>query len=89
LEKKRAIKRCGPNPLIPAAVVAVETERVGRMRVLVFDVHGRMVRVLANEAKLTMPVDRVPTNQDFVFGGAVSPFNFFSCCGGKTLRKTA
>ncbi|MEK7347252.1 MAG: putative Ig domain-containing protein [Candidatus Eisenbacteria bacterium] len=49
-EQKRAIKRCGPNPLNPEAVVAVETERDGRLRVLVFDVHGRMVRVLANEA---------------------------------------
>lgn len=49
-EQKRAIKRCGPNPLNPEAVVAVETERDGRLRVLVFDVQGRMVRVLANEA---------------------------------------
>ncbi len=49
-EQKRAIKRCGPNPLNPEAVVAVETERDGRLRVLVFDVHGRMVRLLANEA---------------------------------------
>ncbi|HEY6573135.1 MAG TPA: putative Ig domain-containing protein [Candidatus Eisenbacteria bacterium] len=49
-EKKRAIKRCGPNPLNPEAVVAVETEQEGRLRVMVFDVHGRMVRVLANEA---------------------------------------
>ena len=49
-EKKRAIKRCGPNPLNPEAVVAIETELPGRLRVMVFDVHGRMVRVLANEA---------------------------------------
>lgn len=48
-EKKRAIKRCGPNPLNPEAVVAVETEQAGRLRVMVFDVQGRMVRVLANE----------------------------------------
>ncbi|HEU4724176.1 MAG TPA: Ig-like domain-containing protein [Candidatus Eisenbacteria bacterium] len=49
-EKKRAIKRAGPNPLNPEAVIAVETETPGRLRVMVFDVHGRMVRVLANEA---------------------------------------
>lgn len=49
-EKKRAIKRCGPNPLNPEAIVAVETEQAGRLRVMVFDVNGRMVRVLANEA---------------------------------------
>lgn len=49
-EKKRAIKRSGPNPLNPEAMIAVETDVPGRLRMMVFDVHGRMVRVLANEA---------------------------------------
>jgi hypothetical protein len=49
-DKKRAIKRCGPNPLNPEAVVEVETDTDGRLRVMVFDVSGRMVRVLHDEA---------------------------------------
>ncbi|HSQ59054.1 MAG TPA: putative Ig domain-containing protein [Acidobacteriota bacterium] len=49
-DKKRAIKRCGPNPLNPEAVVEVETDTEGRLRVMVFDVSGRMVRVLHDEA---------------------------------------
>jgi len=48
-EKKRAIKRCGPNPLNPEATVSIETEQPGRLRVMVFDVQGRMVRVLLDE----------------------------------------
>jgi len=48
-EKKRAIKRCGPNPLNPMASVAIESEQPGRLRVMVFDVQGRMVRRLLND----------------------------------------
>jgi hypothetical protein len=49
-EKPRAIKRCGPNPLNPEATVSIETTLPGRLRVMVFDVQGRMVRVLLDEA---------------------------------------
>jgi hypothetical protein len=49
-DKKRAIKRCGPNPLNPEATVEVVTAAEGRLRVMVFDVSGRMVRVLAEES---------------------------------------
>jgi hypothetical protein len=49
-EKKRAIKRCGPNPLNPMASVAIETEQPGRLRVMVFDIQGRMVRRLLDDA---------------------------------------
>jgi len=45
--QERAIKRVGPNPLNPEAIVEIETSTEGRLRVMVFDVHGRMVRVLA------------------------------------------
>lgn len=53
------------------------------------NVTGTTWNVLANQAKLTMPIDRVPANQDFVFGGAVSAFSFFNVGGGRTFRKTA
>jgi len=50
-DRRRAIRRVGPNPLNPEAIVEIETERPGRLRVMVFDVHGRMVRVLAEETE--------------------------------------
>jgi len=62
-EKKRAIKRCGPNPLNPEATVSIETELPGRLRVMVFDVQGRMVRVLLDDANA--PAGR----RDVIFNG--------------------
>jgi hypothetical protein len=49
-EKPRAIKRAGPNPLNPEATVSIRVDTPGRVRVMVFDVNGRMVRLLLNEA---------------------------------------
>lgn len=50
---------------------------------------GTTWNVLAAEAILIDPFNRTPTNQDWVFGGAIGPSGFFSLAGGRTLRKTA
>ena len=76
-EKKRAIKRCGPNPLNPEATVAIETEQPGRLRVMVFDVQGRMVRVLLDEANSPAGTREVTFNGKDTRGGALRAGRYF------------
>lgn len=51
-ERKGVIKRVGPNPLNPEAVVTVVTEKDGPLRIRVFDVNGRLARTLLNEGNV-------------------------------------
>lgn len=46
------VKKVGPNPLNPEAVVTVLTPQDGGLRVRVFDARGRMVRLLMDEANV-------------------------------------
>lgn len=47
--ERGVIKKVGPNPLNPEAVVTVLTPQDGRLRVRVFDASGRMVRLLMDQ----------------------------------------
>lgn len=47
--ERGVIKKVGPNPLNPEAVVTVLTTSAGRLRVRVFDASGRMVRLLMDQ----------------------------------------
>lgn len=47
-ENLRALKRVGPNPMNPQAVLTVDVPRAGRLRVRVFDLNGRLLRTLVN-----------------------------------------
>ncbi|HET9952311.1 MAG TPA: Ig-like domain-containing protein [Candidatus Eisenbacteria bacterium] len=76
-EKKRAIKRCGPNPLNPEATVAIETEQPGRLRVMVFDVQGRMVRLLLDEANAPAGTREVTFNGKDNRGRALRAGRYF------------
>jgi hypothetical protein len=49
-ERPRALKRVGPNPLNPEAVLSIHMARDGRLRVRVYDVTGRLVRTLVDDA---------------------------------------
>lgn len=48
--ERGVIKKVGPNPLNPEAVVTVLTPSDGSLRVRVFDARGRMVRLLLDDA---------------------------------------
>jgi hypothetical protein len=76
-EKKRAIKRCGPNPLNPEATVAIETDLPGRLRVMVFDVQGRMVRVLLDEANAPAGLREVTFNGKDTRGRSLRAGRYF------------
>jgi hypothetical protein len=76
-EKKRAIKRCGPNPLNPEATVSIETELPGRLRVMVFDVQGRMVRVLLDESNAPAGMRDVTFNGKDTRGRALRAGRYF------------
>ncbi len=45
-EPKKVIRRVGPNPLNPEAVITVAMPQAGRLRVRVFDMMGRLVRTV-------------------------------------------
>jgi hypothetical protein len=45
-EPKKVIRRVGPNPLNPQAVITVAMPTAGRLRVRVFDLNGRLVRTV-------------------------------------------
>ncbi len=45
-ERKRAIKRMGPNPLNPEAVITIHLEQQSFLKVRIFDLSGRLVRTL-------------------------------------------
>ena len=45
-EPKKVIRRVGPNPLNPEAVITVAMPTAGRLRVRVFDMMGRLVRTV-------------------------------------------
>lgn len=47
---RHALKRVGPNPMNPEAVLTVELASAGRLRVRVFDLRGRLVRTLLDSA---------------------------------------
>jgi hypothetical protein len=49
-----------PNPFNPAGVLSFETSRPGPLRVAIFDVQGRMVRVLMDTPALPMGRHAVP-----------------------------
>jgi PKD repeat protein len=49
-ERPRALKRVGPNPLNPEAVLSIHMARDGRLRVRIYDVTGRLVRTLVDDA---------------------------------------
>jgi hypothetical protein len=49
-ERARALKRVGPNPLNPEAVLSIHMAQDGRLRVRVYDVTGRLVRTLVDDA---------------------------------------
>lgn len=49
-----------PNPLNPAGVIAFETAAAGRVRVVVFDVRGRIVARLYEAANAAAGVHRIP-----------------------------
>ena len=49
-ERLRAIQKIGPNPLNPEAVLTVHQTQDGRLRVRVYDVTGRLVRTLVDDA---------------------------------------
>lgn len=40
----------GPNPLNPEAVLSIHMARDGRLRVRIYDVTGRLVRTLVDDA---------------------------------------
>jgi len=46
------IKKLGPNPLNPEAVVTVLTPQDGGLTIRVFDARGRMVRLLMDESNV-------------------------------------
>ena len=48
--ERGVIKKVGPNPLNPEAVVTVLTSQAGRLRVRVFDANGRLVRMVTDQA---------------------------------------
>jgi len=49
-ERPRALKRVGPNPLNPEAVLSIHMATDGRLRVRVYDVTGRLVRTLVDDS---------------------------------------
>jgi hypothetical protein len=49
-ERPRALRRVGPNPLNPEAVLSIHMARDGRLRVRIYDVTGRLVRTLVDDA---------------------------------------
>jgi len=49
-ERARALRRVGPNPLNPEAVLSIHMPQDGRLRVRVYDVTGRLVRTLVDDA---------------------------------------
>jgi len=51
-ESNGVIKRLGPNPLNPETAVSIVTSRDGRLRVRVFDVTGKLLRTLVDEASV-------------------------------------
>ena len=62
-ERQRGIKRIGPNPLNPEAVITVRTERAGHLRVRVYDLNGRLVRTLVDLSSVS------PGERDVRFNG--------------------
>ncbi|HET7498688.1 MAG TPA: Ig-like domain-containing protein [Candidatus Eisenbacteria bacterium] len=50
--ERGVIKKLGPNPLNPEAVVTVLTPQDGGLRIRVFDARGRMVRLLMDESNV-------------------------------------
>ena len=50
--ERGVIKKVGPNPLNPEAVVTVKTSVDGKLRVRVFDANGRFVRLLDDETSV-------------------------------------
>ena len=45
-EVNKVIRRIGPNPLNPSAVITVAMHQAGRLRVRVYDMHGRLLRTV-------------------------------------------
>lgn len=45
-DRNKVIRRIGPNPLNPSAVITVAMHQAGRLRVRVYDVHGRYLRTV-------------------------------------------
>ena len=50
LPDDRALRRVGPNPMNPEAIVTVHLVVAGRARVAVYDLNGRLVRTLMDES---------------------------------------
>ncbi|MGE5176429.1 MAG: Ig-like domain-containing protein [Hyphomicrobiales bacterium] len=48
--KIHALKRMGPNPMNPEAVLTLDVPMAGRLRVRVFDLSGRLVRTLLDSS---------------------------------------
>jgi len=57
--ERGVIKKVGPNPLNPEAVVTVQTAVAGMLRVRVFDATGRYVRLLTDQTNVPAGVHLV------------------------------
>ncbi|HEU4940107.1 MAG TPA: FlgD immunoglobulin-like domain containing protein, partial [Candidatus Eisenbacteria bacterium] len=55
--------RLAPNPMNPAAVFTIETSRAGALRLALFDVSGRLVRMLVDQREASAGV------RDVIFDG--------------------
>lgn len=54
LPEQRPLRRVGPNPMNPEAVVTVHVEEEGQLRVSVYDLRGRRVRTILDESNVAV-----------------------------------
>jgi hypothetical protein len=76
-ERNKVIRRVGPNPLNPEAVITVALAREGRLRVRVYDLSGRMVRTLYDSPSEPAGERAVPFNGRDDRGASLASGHYF------------
>lgn len=66
-----------PNPANPSAVLSFATSKAGAIRVDMFDVHGRLVRTIAEEARVPEGIHTYALDGRSRSGGAVASGVYF------------